>query len=63
MRLADIERLIELQAIYDLKGRRDHAVDRKDWDTYAGVFAEDCTVDLRGEGVPRLPFIDERLNF
>jgi hypothetical protein len=33
--MSDIERLVELQAIYHLKGRRDHAVDQKDWDTYA----------------------------
>jgi len=27
--MSDIERLVELQAIYHLKGRRDHAVDQK----------------------------------
>lgn len=39
--MSDIERLIELQAIYELKGRRDHAVDQKDWDTYARLHTED----------------------
>jgi ketosteroid isomerase-like protein len=39
--LSGLERLIELQAIYDLKGRRDHAVDQKDWDTYARLHADD----------------------
>ena len=39
--LSDIERLIELQAIFDLKGRRDHAVDRKDWDLYAVLHTDD----------------------
>jgi len=39
--MTDLERLIELQAIYDLKGRRDHAVDRKDWDTYAALHSDD----------------------
>jgi ketosteroid isomerase-like protein len=39
--MTDIERLIELQAIHDLKGRRDHAVDRKDWDTYASLHTDD----------------------
>jgi hypothetical protein len=39
--MSDIERLIELQAIYRLKGRRDHAVDRKDWSTYAELHTDD----------------------
>jgi len=39
--LSDIERLIELQAIFDLKGRRDHAVDRKDWNLYAELHTSD----------------------
>jgi ketosteroid isomerase-like protein len=39
--LAPLERLIEIQAIHDLKGRRDHAVDRKDWDTYADLHTDD----------------------
>lgn len=41
--MTDIERLIELQAIYELKGRRDHAVDQKDWDTYARLHSDDYT--------------------
>ena len=36
-----LELLLELQAIYELKGRRDHAVDRKDWDTYAALHTDD----------------------
>jgi len=39
--MTDIERLVELQAIYDLKSRRDHAVDQKDWDTYAELHSDD----------------------
>jgi hypothetical protein len=39
--MTDLERLIELQAIYHLKGRRDHAVDRKDWATYAELHTDD----------------------
>ena len=39
--MTDIERLIELQAIYRLKGRRDHAVDQKDWATYAELHTDD----------------------
>ncbi len=36
-----LELLLELQAIYERKGRRDHAVDRKDWDTYAALHTDD----------------------
>ena len=39
--MSDLDRLVELQAIHDLKGRRDHAVDRKDWDTYAKLHTDD----------------------
>ncbi len=39
--LSDLERLIELQAIFDLKARRDHAVDQKDWDLYAKLHTDD----------------------
>jgi SnoaL-like domain len=39
--LTDLERLIELQAIFDLKGRRDHAVDQKNWDLYAKLHTDD----------------------
>jgi ketosteroid isomerase-like protein len=39
--MTDVERLVELQAIYHLKGRRDHAVDRKDWATYAELHTDD----------------------
>ncbi|MEJ5977396.1 nuclear transport factor 2 family protein [Novosphingobium sp. PS1R-30] len=39
--MTDLERLIELEAIRDMKARRDHAVDRKDWDTYAALHSDD----------------------
>jgi ketosteroid isomerase-like protein len=39
--MTDLEKLVELQKIYDLKGRRDHAVDQKDWDTYARLHTDD----------------------
>ena len=39
--LSDLERLVALQAIFDLKARRDHAVDRKDWDVYADLHSDD----------------------
>jgi len=39
--MTDVEMLVELQAIYRLKAVRDHAVDRKDWATYAELHADD----------------------
>ena len=39
--MTDLERLIELHAIYRLKARRDHAVDQKDWATYAALHTDD----------------------
>ena len=39
--MTDLERLIEFQAICDVKSRRDHAVDRKDWETYASLHTDD----------------------
>jgi hypothetical protein len=39
--MTEIERLVELQAIYRLKARRDHAVDKKDWATYAALHSDD----------------------
>ncbi len=37
----DLEYLTELHAIYRLKARRDHAVDQKDWNTYAALHSDD----------------------
>jgi ketosteroid isomerase-like protein len=39
--MTDVEMLVELQAIYRVKGRRDHAVDQKDWATYAELHTDD----------------------
>jgi len=39
--MTDVELLVELQAIYRLKARRDHAVDLKDWATYAELHTDD----------------------
>ena len=39
--MTDVERLVELQAIYHVKGSRDHAVDQKDWVTYAELHPDD----------------------
>ena len=39
--MTDMERLIALEAIRELKARRDQAVDRKDWATYAALHSDD----------------------
>ena len=39
--MTELERLIEIQAIHHLKGRRDHAVDQKDWTLYARLHTDD----------------------
>lgn len=36
-----IERIVAIEEIKQLKARRDHALDQKDWDTYAAVHAPD----------------------
>jgi ketosteroid isomerase-like protein len=39
--MTDLERLVELHALYELKARRDHAVDQHDWTTYAALHTDD----------------------
>ncbi len=39
--MTEIERLIELEAIYRVKARRDHALDQRDWVTFAELHTED----------------------
>jgi ketosteroid isomerase-like protein len=41
--MTELEQLIELQKILRLKAQRDHAVDLKDWDTYAALHTDDYT--------------------
>jgi ketosteroid isomerase-like protein len=48
--MSPLERLVELQAIRDLKARRDHAVDHKDWDTYAALHTDDYVAMSIGSG-------------
>lgn len=40
----------DIEEIKKLKARYFRSLDSKDWDTYAGVFAEDCVCDLRRAG-------------
>ena len=37
----------DVEEIKKLKARYFRSLDSQDWETYAGVFAEDCVVDLR----------------
>lgn len=39
--MTDLERLVALEAIRELKARRDQAVDRKDWETYVALHTDD----------------------
>src|SRR5579872_1488426 len=39
--MSDVERLIALAEIQQLKARRDHALDMKDWDLYVALHAPD----------------------
>ena len=43
----------DIEEIKKLKARYFRALDTKDWDAYAGVFAEDCVVDLTRAGGER----------
>jgi uncharacterized protein (TIGR02246 family) len=40
----------DIEEIKKLKARYFRSLDAKDWELYASVFAEDCTVDLRTAG-------------
>jgi uncharacterized protein (TIGR02246 family) len=40
----------DVEEIKKLKARYFRSLDTKDWEVYAGVFAEDCVVDLRRAG-------------
>lgn len=43
-----VTRLLELQAIYELKARRDYSIDTKDWDLYASLHADDFVAEHLG---------------
>lgn len=45
-----IERLLQVEALCELKARRDHAVDQKDWATYAALHTDDYTALSIREG-------------
>jgi uncharacterized protein (TIGR02246 family) len=43
----------DVEEIKKLKARYFRSLDSKDWETYAGVFAEDCIVDLSRASGPK----------
>jgi hypothetical protein len=43
------ERLVAIEEIKALKARYFRCMDTKDWDGFAGVFAEDAALDISGE--------------
>lgn len=49
--MTDLERLVAIEDIKNLKARRDRAVDTKDWDLYRALHADDHVSD--NEGFPR----------
>ncbi len=53
--MSDVERLAAIEEIRRLKARRDHALDRKDWVTYAAVHAPDHVSHNDGHEVQNSP--------
>jgi hypothetical protein len=47
--MTDAEKLLALEAIKQLKARYFRCMDTKDWAGFAGVFAPDAVMDMRGE--------------
>ena len=47
--LSDIDRLVAIDALKDLKARRDYALDGKDWATYEALHAPDHVSHNDGE--------------
>ncbi|MCB2047897.1 MAG: nuclear transport factor 2 family protein [Novosphingobium sp.] len=47
--MTEIERLIALEDIFRLKGRRDRALDTRDWDTYCALHVPDHVSENEGE--------------
>lgn len=61
-----IDELITREAIKDLKGRYCYHIDLKEWDAYAGLFAEDAILDVdqsvstRGRAANPMPRVTGR---
>jgi SnoaL-like domain len=52
--VTDIERLVAVEEIGQLKARYFRAVDTKDWDLLASVFTDDAVIDFTEGGSPKL---------
>lgn len=53
--MSDLERLVATDEIKRLKARRDHALDKKDWATYAALHAPDHISHHDGNFEPQTP--------
>lgn len=47
--MTDLERMIALEDIFRLKGRRDRALDTKDWETYISLHVPEHVSENEGE--------------
>ena len=52
--VTDLERLVAIEAIGQVKARYFRACDTKDWELLASVFTEDAVVDFTAGGSPKL---------
>ncbi len=46
--MTDIERLVAIEDIKQLKARYFRGLDTRDWAVYSGVFTDDAQIDVRG---------------
>jgi hypothetical protein len=49
----------DIEAIKQLKARYFRLMDTKEWHQLAAVFADDATIDMRGEGTEDIQSLDE----
>jgi len=47
--MTDLERMVALEDLFRLKGRRDRALDTKDWETYIALHVPDHVSENEGE--------------
>lgn len=52
--VTDLERLVAIEAIGQLKARYFRACDTKDWELLASVFTDDAVIDFTAGGSPKL---------
>ena len=59
--ISDIERLIAIEEIRQLKARYFYTLDSKDWDGYQAVYASDATLDCQHAMYARDPVTGEAI--